>query len=118
MRNIGKQLRQVIKEEVSRQLNEGGMYRGPGFGFDRMSDPDWVAKQIIRTIGVPAARSLHKDVMDGDHTADAELQDLIEGFSEGVMEPDEETMDAILSAMKLHLDAVDIRLAADRGRRR
>ena len=100
------------------RLRESGMYRGPGFGFDKMSDPDWVANQIIKGIGVKDARSLHRDVMAGDHTADAELQDLIEGFSDGVLEPDEETMDAVLSAIKQHLDAVDARLAADRGRRR
>ena len=100
------------------RLRESGMYRGPGFGFDKMSDPDWVANQIIKGIGVKAARSLYRDVMAGDHTADAELHDKIEDFSDGVIVSNEETMDAVLAAMKQHLDAVDARLAADRGRRR
>ena len=97
MRITSSQLRQVIKEEVSKVLREGDMFTGDGFGMDDLTDPDMIAQGIVRTLGKGPAYKLYLAVIGRDAAAAARLIGLIEGFSDGQMgEPE---MDEVLAAI-------------------
>jgi hypothetical protein len=96
MRITSSQLRQVIKEEVSKVLREGHMFTGDGFGLDDLTDPDMIAQGIVRTLGKRPAYELYLAIM-GQDSARARLIGLIKDFSDGQMgEPD---MDDVLAAI-------------------
>jgi len=106
-------LRKIVRQEARRLVEAGGFVRpGPDISdpdvdhFANLSDPYYIADAIIETLGAKGATDLHRDVMEGDHTADAEFQELIGDLSDGALDGDDvqtqnEVLDALVSALGL-----------------
>ena len=59
------------------------------FGADHLQDPFAIADEIINSLGREEAKDLFDAVMENDHTADEEFQDLITDFTDGVLDLDD-----------------------------
>ena len=74
------------------------------FGADHLQDPFAIAEEIINSLGHEEAKDLFDAVMEMDHTADEEFQDLIAAFTDGVVDLDDPANsgfpDEVLNAMK------------------
>ena len=74
------------------------------FRPDHLQDPFAIADEIINSLGHEEAKDLVDAVMENDHTADEEFQDLIDAFTDGVVDLDDPANfgfpDEVLNAMK------------------
>jgi len=106
------QLRQIVRQEARRLVEAGGFVRpGPDISdpdvdhFADLSDPYAVAQRMIGDLGADEVADILRGVMDGDHTADAEFQEHIEAFSDGVLDGgDVQTQNEVIDALNSMLE--------------